>query len=510
MNDTLNTLKGKKFNFTYLIMFVALFILGWIFPYTGDDWAWGSQIGIDRLSTWFDNYSGRYFGNLMVLALTRSNLLKALSVSLCIGGTVLLSNKIAGDKKYGVSLIICVLTFMPLTLFRQSIVWTAGFANYSTSVFLTLIYIYYVNKMYVEKPKSNVLHAVILAAFGFGNTLIVEHVTLYNIVLAVYVIAFVIIKYKKVCAQHIAYLIGCLGGTVLMFSNECYRSTLEGSDGYRSTALGGGIEGIISRVFTNVFEVILNEGLFKNVIALLVIAVASVLVWLQMNKKIDRKFRLINTLSTVLIVAYAAFAMYLMISGLSKKSFVLLVMLAATALYALSLAMFVLTLPVEKEQKAKLMFILGSVVVLFAPLCVITPIGSRCFFMHYVMYIIFALELLSLLKANTSKILDKAKPVMMSIACVGFACLLGIYSTISVANQARVEKAINDAKTSDEITVQELPYRNYVWCSSLEEDTWEYRFKLFYGIDENVKITMEDYEKAVSLADKIVDKLKKF
>ena len=39
---------------TYAIIFVLLFLLCLLFPYSGDDWAWGSQIGIDRLNKWFD------------------------------------------------------------------------------------------------------------------------------------------------------------------------------------------------------------------------------------------------------------------------------------------------------------------------------------------------------------------------------------------------------------------------------------------------------------------------
>ena len=60
------------------LLFFVLCALCFLYPYTGDDWAWGSSIGIERLNTWFDNYSGRYFGNLIVLALTRSNILKTI------------------------------------------------------------------------------------------------------------------------------------------------------------------------------------------------------------------------------------------------------------------------------------------------------------------------------------------------------------------------------------------------------------------------------------------------
>lgn len=107
---------------TYAIIFVLLFLLCLLFPYSGDDWAWGSQIGINRLNKWFDNYSGRYFGNLIVLALTRSNLLKAVTMSFCLTGIIAIVNKLTGKQKNGVFIISTVLLFMPVTLLRQAVV----------------------------------------------------------------------------------------------------------------------------------------------------------------------------------------------------------------------------------------------------------------------------------------------------------------------------------------------------------------------------------------------------
>ena len=163
----------RKQNLFYAVMFVVLFFLCWLFPYSGDDWAWGSQIGLDRLDTWFDNYSGRYFGNLIVLALTRSNFLKTVVMSLCIGGIIILVNEITNRQKCGLGLIALILVFMPVMLLRQAVVWTAGFSNYTTSIFLSLIYIYYVKDIYYKKPKNQILPIIPLLLLGCANALIV-------------------------------------------------------------------------------------------------------------------------------------------------------------------------------------------------------------------------------------------------------------------------------------------------------------------------------------------------
>ena len=54
-----------------VICFILLLLLCFLFPYSHDDWAWGSQIGIDRLNSFFNNYKGRYASNLLVIILTR-------------------------------------------------------------------------------------------------------------------------------------------------------------------------------------------------------------------------------------------------------------------------------------------------------------------------------------------------------------------------------------------------------------------------------------------------------
>ena len=84
------------------LLFFVLCALCFLYPYTGDDWAWGSSIGIERLNTWFDNYSGRYFGNLIVLALTRSNILKTSVMSACITLIVWMITK-TNEGKHNVS-----------------------------------------------------------------------------------------------------------------------------------------------------------------------------------------------------------------------------------------------------------------------------------------------------------------------------------------------------------------------------------------------------------------------
>ena len=111
----MNEMKSKVLR--YGVGFLLIALLCWLFPYTGDDWAWGSKIGLERLHLWFDNYNGRYAGNLIVLAMTRSNLLKTVIMSFCLIGIAFCAECIFKKKwVYYASLVMLVL--MPKLILR--------------------------------------------------------------------------------------------------------------------------------------------------------------------------------------------------------------------------------------------------------------------------------------------------------------------------------------------------------------------------------------------------------
>ena len=74
------TKKSKSLRLlTVLLSVAAVAAMLWCAPYFKDDWAWGSQVGLDRLQTHFTGYNGRYLGNLLVMVLTRSLPVKIIS-----------------------------------------------------------------------------------------------------------------------------------------------------------------------------------------------------------------------------------------------------------------------------------------------------------------------------------------------------------------------------------------------------------------------------------------------
>lgn len=105
-----------KSNWLYAALFLTLFLLCFLFPYTGDDWAWGIDLGIERMNSWFKDYNGRYLGNMIVIVLTRSNILKTLAMSVCIGGIVVMINEMTHRQPCSFGMILICLVFMPVSV----------------------------------------------------------------------------------------------------------------------------------------------------------------------------------------------------------------------------------------------------------------------------------------------------------------------------------------------------------------------------------------------------------
>ena len=485
---------SRKTVFIYFFIFIILFLLCLLFPYSCDDWAWGSQIGLDRLSTWFENYSGRYFGNLIVIALTRSNFLKAFVMSFCITGIMMLIHKLSGEQKNGAFIILTVLLFMPVNLFRQVIVWTSGFSNYTTSAFLTLIYIYYVNNIYdKKKPQYSFLDIVPLAILGFLNTLIVEHMTIYNVILSVYVIIFTGIKFKKVYIQHIAYLVGAAAGTITMFSNSVYHSIVKGNDDYRSI---GSNQGIIIKVLKTYFSSIVSEGFFNNFILNVFLVGVCLIAWLTMKNqnKVSKKVKLFCSISVFVMVAFLASTFIISMEDFTELFILKVIKGILTGMYILAFVVFLFLMPFENDQKVKLLFIYGSIGCMMVPLLAVSPLGDRCFFASYVMMLYLGMEIYSTFSESVKKKCEMLSKSALVTVFVGFMYLFYIYGTISLCNNERIEAAQAASKNGSAIVqVEELPYKKYVWTSDIDErmdseKIWAERFKLFYNIDENVKI----------------------
>ena len=253
------------------IVKVILFLLAVIFyfiPYTHDDWAWGTSIGIKRLTNLFSNYNGRWAGNILVILLTRSRILKAIVITLTMAIIIELINKIINKKNNQIIYIALILILlMPYSIIAQTLAWTSGFTNYVIPFLLILIFIYLNKDIFNgEKAKLSNWLIVPMMILGFISSLFVENLTIYNLVLSIFILIYEYCKSKKINLSNLFYFIGSILGTILMFSNGAYHNIMNSTDGYRTIEHGNIIIRCIRVYFNTIYYFLIQNNFILDIV----------------------------------------------------------------------------------------------------------------------------------------------------------------------------------------------------------------------------------------------------
>lgn len=474
----------------YSVSFLLIAVLCWLFPYTGDDWAWGSQIGLERLSSWFYNYNGRYVGNLIALVLTRSNWLKSLVMSICLTGIAFCAECIF-KKKWSFFLSLVLLVLMPKLIFRQAVVWTSGFSNYVTSLSLTLLYIVYIYPIFKSEKENldarfRLWHSLPMIILAVVNTLIVEHMTIYNVVLAVGVITYTLFAYHKIYISHLAYFLGSISGTAYMFSNVAYHT-----DGYRHIATGN----VVFRALDNYINTITKYLCLDNVWVNLSILLICWLLYCQITAQITGKWtRSIAKLCMVIITFYNAWAVLSSfgISTVQREKPLLYSEGVLVAFYMMALISYTMIAAFYSDRFWEIVFWNGTIMCIASPLLIVYPIGERCFFATYVMFGMLLMELLCMLKNDIVQLILQRKTfsyVCILICFAGLAFYFNIFTSIYRTGQARLSYIRNEvAAGKSSVEILYFPYESYLWCATPTGEPYLERYKLFNDLPKDLEL----------------------
>lgn len=478
----------KKENTIYIAFFVFLLLLCFLFPYTNDDWTWGSSMGLNLLFSGFDNYNGRWVGNILAIILTRSTILKTIVMAAVLTGIVILICKIVNKKNFLLPfLAIPLILGMKSGIWSQGFAWTSGFVNYSVSIFLILIYVY-LNKNLFSKEKINFTYKSVipLTFLGFSLSLIMENITIYNIILAISILIFTYTKQKKIFVSQICYLIGSIAGTILMFSNSAYLSIFNNTDSYRSVASNG----IFDTAFTNYFNVITNNLLFKNIILIIAISILILLI----VKKIKHKTK-VQSIIALIIFLYPLYSLLTCIfpSWQPLLKYTIYFNGLVTFLYAISLLIFPIIFIKDKYKKNRLIFIILSIGLITGVLLFVSPVGFRNFFPTYILLVLYAIclfEEIEIKKINVNYI----KRGLSIFSVVLGLYLLSIYAYVFKCDIERTNSVKEAVQNNNKIIYFEgLPYNDYVWLSSPLNEKIEYEIKYFYDIPFSTKVISVPY-----------------
>ena len=471
----------------YFCIFLLYCILCFLFPYSGDDWCWGGPEGIERMNHLFRDYNGRYIGNLTVILLTRSRILRTFVMAFSHTFIIYVINKLSLFSKAGAVFILGLMLCMPQPLFTEAVVWTSGFSNYVLSAVTTMTYIYFMNEMFRDKaPSYRRYSSILFLLLGFVGNLFVEHMTLYNLFLGGFSLIYVYIRFRKICRQFLAFTVGSIAGAILMFSNSSYRNITEGTDFYRTVPNSFGT--LVRKLLSNTFYHGVPDNFYSNVILLPFLCITLLFVSSAYRSQLVGIRKMVNNVSKTYIASYTVLAVIDSFYGRIFYNACSITVMLLSLLMAVALPAALWSLPLDRREKEKLFFMQFSPYLITFILLFVDPIGPRCFYIVYVFYAALAMMLLNYAVRKNGPIKDYGKYAALCVSGVYVFYYLFIYGSIFVCDQRRQEKAHADIESGmRKIVVEDLVFDSYVWFGNPSYG-WEKGYKAFYGMDDDVEI----------------------
>lgn len=472
-----------------LIGFLVFAALAALFPYTGDDWDWGSQLGLERLETLFADYNGRYLGNLLVIAQTRVRALDVVMKALCCIMVPLLCARYSG-KADSLSLAFAfgLLLIMPRGVFAQSVVWTAGFVNYVPSALISGWYLLMIKNEQM-RPLGQGGPGFFWGSFLMGilGAWFMENITIFNILLGFAAVVWLWWRHRSFPKAFLGFPLGAVLGAAAMFANSGYRVIAQGEDFYRQTP-----QGILETVkfMADNFQKILDCLILDNWGFCLVLTTLLVTALNARNKtQSARRWGIAHLVTLALVLAGKVLMVWA--DGLElPDSAEIVVFVGICAVFAVPylVTVYVLAwLSADAEKRLELLLPLLCVPVCIGPLLLVRPIGDRCMFPGYLLLMMYLTGLFAQIRDRIIIAESKKRLVALGIAAfivLQMGHLFAVYYPVHVRDclvnaYAKVQFERGDRV----IRITDLSDEGYVHCSYPLNDIWWERYCLYYGLD---------------------------
>lgn len=472
------------------VFVVAFWLIASKVPANGDDWAWGSEIGILRLKRWFEGYNGRYSGNIIVLLMTRMGWFTPIVQAVGLAAMIRLILDITHNRTVlgyvGLSTLIFV---MPAPLWRQTAVWVSGYANYITATLIMLIFIRAVLLELAECRTRPWRPAVGIGIFAFAvaSQLVVEHMTIYLVAASILALLAGRIIRQVWSARLVCWMSGFVVGAVVMFSNSSYRAIAAG-DSVKQVSKGGG--SLVDNIPFTLQDRISTYGMTSN--AAVVLAIAGLIVVAAILKRPTASNAVANGVVRAVAIVVGVATALMAVTKLSIQPDATgsnkTVAAAAIVLGLICLSSILLE---RVSDRLVLVIATGSWLLLNAPLLAIHPIPARTFFPSYALLLV----IVSVLTSNFEKDAD-AQTLAVLTTVVALAGVMvwnnrmAIYNDIERASNERIAVAmrqVDDGATHLEI--RPLPYPEWMARPDPYGETYATRFKAYYELPEDVSIS---------------------
>nr|WP_211334320.1 hypothetical protein [Companilactobacillus furfuricola] len=475
-----------------ILYFLYFSILRFFIIPFGDDQFWWGKAGRFLLNHGFfttkdpsyigGSSNGRYLSNVLMIFGMHHPLYNFIFYGLFATLLVYLLWKLSSGKMglFFLSLLI------PLTFSRAYIAgawfWNAAFVNYIPAMVIIFAYLWLTKKYLIER---NLFDNWVLITFslilGFSGGLFVEHVTLYQIAMAITVIIVTFKLNNSIPKYQWSYLIGTIASAILMFSNRSYWV----KSSYRDTNFSLA-DSLRTYVNTSHYWIVT----FNLVLILLLMTGIFVSIW---RKRKKQSWDYLTMSASVFFAGYYTWINVFLARQQSNAIFIPVnigntlqnidAIMSVLLIIFLLLSLFVVDVP--KLAKWALLYCYLSFGFLTGPFLLITkPISAREFINGTMFLYLFAMIILANISIDRPQ-LKKAIPLAL---VAGILTMSSYYMVGNVTNYFAYLERFERAPFVGAVPLDErIPYHDFMPNRDLytSQDSvlyWnEYRCRSFVG-----------------------------
>ena len=464
----------KKFiekNKCYIILFLVIFLISLLFPYTAEDWKWGS-IKINNFTNLINaiRYKGRFLGNFLAILLTHNKIIRGIIIGLT---CIILTKSIKNQTQCKIKYIWLLILFIPEEVLSSGIIWSTGFAYF----FIPLVLFIIIIKLNNQKNDSKSRY-ILIFILNFLAALFIENITLFLLVYNILYLIINSIKNKKLNICLLFAFLGSLIGSIIIFSINNYFEII-----------------ITNFHLKTIIKNYINYGykyIAFNNIEIIAILILFIYLYAKNNNKL-------NTKNSSLFLYELFYIIYSIIFNLKKGwnpllSYTEIFNAIITGIFLIILLFQLLTLFKESKSKKNINQIIFAIIDIYIPLIVLTLTNYGNFIIIYILECILTLYIYKETKVEECKILNI---IIMVTIIIYISYFTSIYAYISLVESRRdkyIAEVNNNIKDEYQINIPELPYKNFIWHPDFDNETLSL-YKKKNQISDNLKFKKIDYYK---------------
>lgn len=198
-------LEDIKFLINILLVFILFLFISYFIPLTGDDWtnaSFQTNNIFKIIKIAFDKYfihEGRVASRVFVLFFCNTKWIWNFANAFMVSTVCFIATKLVNSKRPNFISLLFILSilFVENTMFTQTYLWVTGNMTYYLPMFLVLIYLYLIDKVWKNNFTFNKVQILIIILLNILIPTMVEHISVTLVVTNIFLIIYSYLKQKK-------------------------------------------------------------------------------------------------------------------------------------------------------------------------------------------------------------------------------------------------------------------------------------------------------------------------